>query len=86
MTGAAGPAALDVTQQQSVRKQHLSSTRSLPDCQGQRQRQELVLPVTRSAAEASRVPSTGDQASLVSTKVIMFQNDFILLVNKLLVK
>lgn len=84
MTGAAGPAALDVTQQQSVRTQHVSSTRSLPDCQGQRQ--ELVLPVTRSAAEASRVPSTGDQASLVSTKVIMFQNDFILLVNKLLVK
>lgn len=53
MTAAAGPAALDVTQQQSVHTQHLSSTRSLPDCQGQRQRQELVLPVARSAAEAS---------------------------------
>ena len=45
-----------------------------------------MLPTTRSSSQASRVPKSGARASLVSTKMLLFQNDFVLLVNKLPVK
>lgn len=70
----------------SIHTQHLNCSRTLPACQGEKQRQELGLPLARSAAKASRVPDNGARASLISTNMIIFQDDFILLANKLLVK
>lgn len=82
MTAAADQLHLTSSQQKSVHTRHLSCMRRLPDCQGEKQRQETALPVTRSAAEASRVPEKGAQASLISTKMILFQRiSFCLLTN-----
>lgn len=45
-----------------------------------------MLPATSSTSEASHVPESGARASLVSTKMFLFRNDFILRVNKLPIK
>lgn len=84
--GSGWPAVLDVTQQKTVHALLLSCMRNMPNCRGEKQRQKPMLPTTRSSSQASHVPESGARASLVSTKMLLFQNDFVLLVNKLPVK